>query len=157
MTGHITISIWLFILLLAVAIQAILDRVLIPSTRWFLRRRINRVIDEIGTRLDIEQIVPVLPISLVATVVKEDGRRGLSAFEVEDRVNRLILMLQAKGAPVYVTTKKRVETILNALEMLKIRRLVVESEGVYRAASGEDDILSYYVNSIIHWVPPVIE
>jgi hypothetical protein len=33
---------------------AILDRILIPSTRWFLRRRINRVIDEIGTRLDIE-------------------------------------------------------------------------------------------------------
>jgi len=54
MTGQITISTWLFILLLAIAITAILDRVLIPSTRWFLRRRINRVIDEIGTRLDIQ-------------------------------------------------------------------------------------------------------
>jgi len=41
-------------LLVAIAVGAILDRVLIPSTRWFLRRRINRVIDEIGTRLDIE-------------------------------------------------------------------------------------------------------
>ncbi len=54
MTGQISISIWLFIFLLAVAVWAILDRVLIPSTRWFLRRRINRVIDEIGTRLDIK-------------------------------------------------------------------------------------------------------
>jgi glycerol-3-phosphate O-acyltransferase len=54
MTGDITISIWLFVLLVAVAVVAVLDRVLIPSSRWFLRRRINRVIEEIGTRLDIE-------------------------------------------------------------------------------------------------------
>ena len=51
MSGQITISIWLFLILLAVAIWAVLDRVLIPSTRWFLRRRINRVIDEISIRL----------------------------------------------------------------------------------------------------------
>ena len=54
MTGQITISIWFFLFLIAFAVWAILDRVLIPSTRWFLRRRINRVIDEIGTRLDIK-------------------------------------------------------------------------------------------------------
>lgn len=54
MTGQITISIWLFILLVIIAVLAVLDRILIPSTRWFLRRRINRVIDEIGTRLHIE-------------------------------------------------------------------------------------------------------
>ena len=54
MTGSITISIWLFLFLIAFTVWAILDRVLIPSSRWFLRRRINRVIDEIGTRLDIK-------------------------------------------------------------------------------------------------------
>ena len=54
MSDQITISIWVFVLLVVIALVAVLDRVLIPSTRWFLRRRINRVIDEIGTRLDIE-------------------------------------------------------------------------------------------------------
>jgi glycerol-3-phosphate O-acyltransferase len=54
MFGQITISLWVFLLLVLIAAIAILDRILIPSTRWFLRRRINRVIDEIGTRLDIE-------------------------------------------------------------------------------------------------------
>jgi len=54
MPGQITISIWFFILLVILAVLALLDRILIPSTRWFFRRRINRVIDEIGTRLDIE-------------------------------------------------------------------------------------------------------
>jgi len=54
MGGQVTISIWLFLLLVVIAGIAVLDRILIPSTRWFLRRRINRVLDEIGTRLDIE-------------------------------------------------------------------------------------------------------
>jgi glycerol-3-phosphate O-acyltransferase len=54
MTAHITISVWLFLLLIAIAAIAVLDRILIPSSRWFLRRRINRVLEEIGTRLDIE-------------------------------------------------------------------------------------------------------
>lgn len=54
MAGQITISLWLFLLLVIIAAVAVLDRILIPSTRWFLRRRVNRVIEEIGTRLDIE-------------------------------------------------------------------------------------------------------
>jgi glycerol-3-phosphate O-acyltransferase len=54
MNGDITISIWFFVLLVILAVLAVLDRVLIPSSRWFLRRRINRVLEEIGTRLDIE-------------------------------------------------------------------------------------------------------
>lgn len=54
MGGQVTISIWLFLLLLVISILAVSDRILIPSSRWFLRRRINRVLEEIGTRLDIE-------------------------------------------------------------------------------------------------------
>jgi glycerol-3-phosphate O-acyltransferase len=53
MNGSITISLWLFLALVVLALLAALDRILIPSTRWFLRRRINRVIDEIGARLSI--------------------------------------------------------------------------------------------------------
>ncbi len=54
MTGHITISIWLFILMLVLACWAAWERIFIPSVRWVFRRRINRVIDEISTRLDIK-------------------------------------------------------------------------------------------------------
>lgn len=54
MTGEITISLWVFIILIAFAVIAALDKILIPSSRWFLRRRINVVLKEIGTRLDIE-------------------------------------------------------------------------------------------------------
>ena len=54
MTAEIGIPIWIFLLLLLVSAWAILQLLLIPSVRWFLRRRINRVIDEISSRLDIE-------------------------------------------------------------------------------------------------------
>lgn len=54
MGGDITISFWFFVLIAGLALMGLLDRILIPSTRWFLRRRINRVLNEIGTRLDIE-------------------------------------------------------------------------------------------------------
>ena len=54
MGGQITISVWLFIILLVICAWAVLERVLIPSSRWFIRRRINRVIDEISSRLDIQ-------------------------------------------------------------------------------------------------------
>ena len=40
-------------LLVAAAIM-VLDRILLPGMRWYLKRRVNRVIDEINTRLDVE-------------------------------------------------------------------------------------------------------
>ena len=54
MTSEVTLSIWLFLLLVLVSGLAVLDRIFIPSVRWFLRRRVNRVLNEISTRLDIE-------------------------------------------------------------------------------------------------------
>ena len=101
---------------------------------------------------DIKKVVPVLPISLVATVMRETGDQGLSAFEVEAHVNQLIEKLQGDGVPVYVTTRSRVQTILDALNMLKLRHLIIESDGIYKVVPEEYDVLSYYANSIVHWL-----
>ncbi len=54
MSGTITLPLWLFLLLLATAALLALDRILLPGFRWYLRRRVNRVIEEVNTRLDIE-------------------------------------------------------------------------------------------------------
>jgi len=40
--------------LVVFAAVMVLDRILLPSMRWYLKRRVNRVIEEINTRLDIE-------------------------------------------------------------------------------------------------------
>lgn len=47
----ITLPLWLVVLGAVLAAWALLDRLLIPSVRWALRRRANRAIDELNTRL----------------------------------------------------------------------------------------------------------
>jgi len=53
MSTSVTLPLWLFLLLVAFAAWAMAERVLVPGVRWILRRRINRVIDEVNTRLNI--------------------------------------------------------------------------------------------------------
>jgi glycerol-3-phosphate O-acyltransferase len=50
----VTVPLWLFLPIAAFALWALLDRLLIPSGRWFLRRRLNRLIDSVNRRLDVE-------------------------------------------------------------------------------------------------------
>lgn len=50
----VTLPLWLFLLLLAFALWAALDRLLVPGVRWYLRQRANRVIDEVNTRLRVQ-------------------------------------------------------------------------------------------------------
>ncbi len=54
MESTITVPYWLFILITVFAAVMVLDRFLMPGMRWYFRRRVNRVIDEINTRLDVE-------------------------------------------------------------------------------------------------------
>lgn len=54
MEDTITLPYWIFILLMLFALILLLDRVLLPGMRWYLQRRVNRVIEEVNIRLDIE-------------------------------------------------------------------------------------------------------
>jgi glycerol-3-phosphate O-acyltransferase len=121
-------------------------------SRMNRKRRFNEI-EKIADRLmsDLEHVIPILPVALVATVMSASNEDGLSAVEVETRVDELMEGLLDQGAPVYISRRNRVETVLNALNMLKLRKLVMETDGKFRATPGEDEILSYYANSIAHW------
>src|SRR6202035_3999222 len=54
MSATVSLPLWLALVLLLLASWAALDLLLVPSVRWVLRRRVNRVIDELRTRLRIE-------------------------------------------------------------------------------------------------------
>lgn len=54
MTRTISLPLWAAVLLVLLAAWAALDRLLVPSVRWYLRRRVQRVIDELNTRLKLE-------------------------------------------------------------------------------------------------------
>src|SRR5499427_5638239 len=53
MTSTITLPVWLLALIAILALWAALERLLIPSARWILRRRVNRVLEELHTTLKI--------------------------------------------------------------------------------------------------------
>lgn len=52
MSGTIQIPIWLFLLILAFATITFASHFLFPSVRWFLRRRMERVVTRINERLE---------------------------------------------------------------------------------------------------------
>jgi glycerol-3-phosphate O-acyltransferase len=53
MTSTVELPLWLALVLAALAAWAALDRLLVPSVRYVLKRRISRVLDELDTRLRI--------------------------------------------------------------------------------------------------------
>lgn len=54
MTHHVAIPFWLLLIVAALALWAFIEHFLTPSLRWFFRRRVNVVIQEINTRLKFE-------------------------------------------------------------------------------------------------------
>ena len=53
MSASITLPIWPIIVIGGLAAWALLDRLLMPSMRWWVKSRANRVLDEVGHRLKI--------------------------------------------------------------------------------------------------------
>jgi glycerol-3-phosphate O-acyltransferase len=50
----VTLPLWLVVLAGVLALIGLLDRLLVPSVRWFIRSRTNKVLDEVRSRLRIE-------------------------------------------------------------------------------------------------------
>jgi glycerol-3-phosphate O-acyltransferase len=53
-TGHVTLPTWALVVLVLLAVLGAVDRLLLPGARWFVRRRVNVVLEEIGKRLHLE-------------------------------------------------------------------------------------------------------
>ena len=99
---------------------------------------------------EVGQIVPALPVSLVAQVFVRDPQRAFSELELKSEVHRLIGRLEAGGAHVYVPRQDHDYAIGVGLRMLTLRRIVRERDGLYSANASETRILAYYANAIAH-------
>lgn len=53
MSTSVTVPLWLAVAIGLLAVWAVVDRLLMPSARWFIRSRANKVLDEVGARLKI--------------------------------------------------------------------------------------------------------
>ncbi len=112
------------------------------------RQSIRRLGREL--RSAVAAVIPVLPASLVATVFVRNSPAPLSALEVKAGVQALIEALESRNAYVHVPRSDRDYAVTVGLRMLVLRHFVVESDGLYRVAPGQDVVLAYYANSIEH-------
>jgi glycerol-3-phosphate O-acyltransferase len=112
-------------------------------------------VDELAKDLmaAIAGVIPVLPVSLVATVFVDDPEKAWSALELKAEALRRIQRLQAAGAQVYVPRQDQDYAIGFGLQALAQRHLVEEKDGLFRARTEELPLLRYYANSIAHLFP----
>ena len=54
MGGTVEIPVWMAILVGTLGVAGLVDRIVGPSLRWVLRRRVNRAIDDLNERLDLK-------------------------------------------------------------------------------------------------------
>ncbi|WP_088279602.1 1-acyl-sn-glycerol-3-phosphate acyltransferase [Ideonella sp. A 288] len=106
----------------------------------------RHLMDEVG------RLIPVLPVPLVALVLQR-APGPLSVLDIKARAGDLVRLLEAGGARLYLPRGDWDYAIDAGLRMLRLRRLVDESSGLYRVREGEGPLVGYYANSIGHLVP----
>ena len=99
---------------------------------------------------EVARLVPVLPVSLIATVLLEaDG--PLDELELKARAADLMGHFEGRGAKLYLPRGDRDYAFHVGLRMLALRHLIEESEdGLFAAAATERPLLAYYANAIAH-------
>ncbi len=113
------------------------------------QRRFTEV-EALGTMLmrEVGKLVPVLPVSLVASVLMRANGRELSEAEIESGALALIEQVRTQGAHVHVPRQDPGYAVRVGLRMLRLRRIVEASDGKYRANPREIVLLRYYANAI---------
>src|SRR5882672_2584495 len=108
-------------------------------------------IERLGALLmgKVGQVVPALPVSLVATVMLA-AAKPLSALELKEQVADLMRKLAASGAHIHIPRADQDYALEVGLRMLLLRHFVEEENGLYRANPREEVLLRYYANSIAH-------
>jgi glycerol-3-phosphate O-acyltransferase len=99
---------------------------------------------------EIARLVPVLPVSLMATALLE-AERPLDELELKVRASDLIAHFEARGAKLYLPRGDRDYGFHVGLRMLALRHLVEESgDGLFSIVASERPLLAYYANAIAH-------
>lgn len=102
----------------------------------------------------IGAVIPVVPVALVATVLRDQPQRWFSPLELASEAYALLHRLEEAGAHVYQPRQDFDYALEVGLRMLRLRRLVRENDdGMLLMAPGEEATVAYYANSIAHLLP----
>jgi glycerol-3-phosphate O-acyltransferase len=96
----VTLPLWLAVLAGVLALIGLLDRLLLPSVRWFIRSRANKVLDEVESRLRIG-IRPFQHTRRQALIDRllydEKVQQAAAAFAREQNMPREVVMARIRG------------------------------------------------------------
>jgi len=102
----------------------------------------------------VGRVVPVLPVSLIASVFVRDSARHWSELDLKVAAHGLMTDLEQRGVHVYVPREDRDYALSVGIRMLSLRRLISADEGILRVVEDELPLLNYYANAIAHHFSP---
>jgi glycerol-3-phosphate O-acyltransferase len=99
MTSTVTIPLWLAIVIGALAVWAAFERIIVPAVRYVMRRRLNRAIDELNTRLKLR----IQPFKLAKRqalidqlIFDAEVLRAVETYAAQNKVSREIAQARAR-------------------------------------------------------------
>jgi glycerol-3-phosphate O-acyltransferase len=116
-----------------------------PESR---KREVTRVADHL--MVQIGQVIPVLPVSLVASLFIEAPQRRWSELELKAAMHVRMAELKRLGAHQYIPRQDEDYAFGVGLRMLVQRRLAVQEDGLYAMPAEAAEVVAYYANAIEH-------
>ena len=100
-------------------------------------------------RAEIERLIPILPISLLAAVLLQAKSGGIAEIRLKQQVLALAEGLRSAGAPVMLPAGREDRAFNDAIYLLLKRRLIeLGADGCLRATERGLPLMAYYRNAI---------
>ncbi|MBT3369719.1 MAG: glycerol-3-phosphate acyltransferase [Rhodospirillaceae bacterium] len=117
----------------------------------------QKSVDALGRHLmhSVGRVVPVLPVSLIATVFARRGGEPISELDLKVAAHALQTELEEKKARIYVPHADTDYALSVGLRMLTLRHLIIEKDGLFTVGLDEMPMLQYYANAIAHYFEPL--
>ena len=100
----------------------------------------------------IGSITPILPVSLVATILMQNPQKSFNELALKSEVFSLLTALAKKGYRAYIPRADRDYAVTVGVRMLTLRNVLLQSDGEFQMNPDEKVLMQYYANSIAHLV-----
>jgi glycerol-3-phosphate O-acyltransferase len=99
----------------------------------------------------VRYVIPVLPVPVIATVFVRHKGQTLRSLDIVAGCDRVIDEMISAGAAIREEQKPRHKTIAAALENLRHRHILFETDDSFQVNPQFERLIDYYANSIRHW------
>ena len=100
----------------------------------------------------IADIIPVLPVSLVATIVFQSSADSLTGRDIQKGVLQLTERLRQNGAPLAIDETDDLIAYRRGVEVLLSRGVLIEEGGMFCLNQQKTALLEYYARTISHYL-----